>query len=469
LALDDLPARAIGTADEPDLQQQSPFGWEPAAGNLLLFGVAGSGTTTALSTLALALARAHRPDQLHMYVLDFGTGGLAPLAGLPHVGAVVVAGERERHERLMRLLRGQLQERRRALAAGARHEWPVVVLLVDNLGGLHAAYDDLAWSSLRQDLVTVLADGPSLGVAVAASADRPGAVPSAMTSLAPHKLVFRLADSHDYASFGLGAAQVPRPCPGRAVDLSSGREVQVALPWERGGHDEGLAAAVASAAVASATEVSQPPPLVAVLPERVGMDEVLGAARLDGAEWFLPVGIGDEELAPAGIVLGEGDHALVAGPARSGKSTVLGALAAVVCPRRSPLLDARVDEAITGDDAVGEAVAGAVADGAPHLVLVDDAELVDDPSCSLSSVLARRRPGVHVVAAGRADALRTAYGHWVAEVRRSRKGLALRPHAELDGDLWHTELPRRRAVAFGPGRGYLVGDGQVELVQAVGP
>src|SRR5439155_631833 len=77
----------VGLADDPDRQRQIPFFFDPAAGNLLLYGVSGAGTTTALATLALVLAEAHPVERLHLYVLDFGTQALAPLADLPHVGA----------------------------------------------------------------------------------------------------------------------------------------------------------------------------------------------------------------------------------------------------------------------------------------------------------------------------------------------------------------------------------------------
>jgi S-DNA-T family DNA segregation ATPase FtsK/SpoIIIE len=101
----------IGVVDEPDHQRQRAYRWEAAKGHLVFYGVGGSGTTTALSTLAVSLARTHRADQVHLYVLDFGTGALAPLAELPHVGAFVGAGERERQVRLIRQLRAELERR----------------------------------------------------------------------------------------------------------------------------------------------------------------------------------------------------------------------------------------------------------------------------------------------------------------------------------------------------------------------
>ena len=48
----------VALADEPRRQTQYPVGWDLDEGNLLLFGIPGSGTTTALASLALSLAAA---------------------------------------------------------------------------------------------------------------------------------------------------------------------------------------------------------------------------------------------------------------------------------------------------------------------------------------------------------------------------------------------------------------------------
>jgi S-DNA-T family DNA segregation ATPase FtsK/SpoIIIE len=192
--------------------------------------------------------------------------------------------------------------------------------------------------------------------------------------------------------------------------------------------------------------------------------------------------VGDADLAPAGLHLGEGDTALVAGPARSGKSTALCHLAGLVASRRpdvavtavtlrrSPLSAVNgVARVVTDPSLLVEAVEAVGAATGPQLVLVDDADAVEDQGGALAGLLQQRRPDVRLVAAGRADVLRSTYGHWTAAVRRSRHGIALRPHPELDGELWQTALPRRGPSWFPPGRGYLVTEGRAELVQVAGP
>jgi S-DNA-T family DNA segregation ATPase FtsK/SpoIIIE len=101
---------------------------------------------------------------------------------------------------------------------------------------------------------------------------------------------------------------------------------------------------------------------------------------------------------------------------------------------------------------------------AASLVLIDDAELVDDDG-TLAALLAAGGHDRHVIAAGRPDVLRSMYGHWTHLVRRSRLGVLLQPDVDVDGDLLGAVLPRRQVVAPVPGRGYLVVDGRAELIQ----
>jgi S-DNA-T family DNA segregation ATPase FtsK/SpoIIIE len=174
----------------------------------------------------------------------------------------------------------------------------------------------------------------------------------------------------------------------------------------------------------------------------------------------------------------EHEHGAVIGPARSGRSTTLLTLAAslraaaptaqvlAVARRRSPLRDhALVDRSAATDDDIRSLLDAAMVASGPTLVLVDDAEGVDDPAGALQRLLDAGPADVRVVLAGRPDTLRSLYGHWTQSVRRSKAGLLLLPDRDLDGDLLGAQLPRRVHVAMGPGRGFLVADGDVDLVQ----
>ncbi len=462
-----LGRAAIGLADEPGRQRQRPVTWGPSDGNLLLYGVAGSGTTTALTTTAVGLAETTGPDDLHLYVLDFDDQLLAGLDTLTHTGGVVGAADRERQLRLIRMLRSEIDERRAVVAADpeALASFATIVLIVDNYAGFSAAFDEPADLSVKTALSRVIADGPGVGVVSVISAKQPVDVPAQIGSLIPSKLLFRLADRYEYAGLGVSGVDPPST-PGRCYESWTGRELQIARA-----HRDGAVAA--AALVEPALALDRPPAPVEVLPAEVKVSEIVEHGSLFDLEWMLPVGLGDAELMPAGFRLGEGDHVVVSGPARSGKSTVLATVAEVaktarpvvtvvaVAPRRSPLRDSpHVDVIRDSADELASLV-----EQSPVLLLVDDATMVDDVDGVLAGLVDRPRSGGHVIAAALPDLLRSTYGHWTAGMRRSRIGLAMKPNPTTDGDLWQTPLPRRGPERFPAGRGYLVAEGQSELVQ----
>jgi S-DNA-T family DNA segregation ATPase FtsK/SpoIIIE len=177
---------------------------------------------------------------------------------------------------------------------------------------------------------------------------------------------------------------------------------------------------------------------------------------------------------PVVAALPDGDHLLVLGGSRTGRSTMLGRLAEAwreahptghvlaVLPRRSLFPGELADEV------VGRVESLVLPTGVDVLVVVDDAELVDDPSGVLAAA-AGGRPGRTVVAAGRPDALRQSYGHWTTVLRRSRTGLVASGGSDSDGDLLSATVPRRTPVPARPGLAWLSVQGTVTLVQVAVP
>jgi S-DNA-T family DNA segregation ATPase FtsK/SpoIIIE len=196
---------------------------------------------------------------------------------------------------------------------------------------------------------------------------------------------------------------------------------------------------------------------VRVLPEVVVADEFddrLPAARAtgpsDGLPIELPIGLGADDLEPAVLYVPAGDHVFIGGAARTGRSTALrqvevawGRLHAggtvVHVDRRRRITSADLEH---------------IDDPRPVLIVVDDAERVDDPNGSLGTLLGR--PGVTFAVAARPDALRVAYGHWAREVARSRCGLIMTSMGDVDGEVLGAVLPRRSTIPARPGLAWIV-------------
>jgi S-DNA-T family DNA segregation ATPase FtsK/SpoIIIE len=485
-------AAVVGTgapfalADEPDRQRRALFSWSPTSGNFFVCGVTGSGATTTLASIAISLAKTYRPEKLWFYGLDFGTQSLAPLTGMPHCGGIVGPSDRERQFRLVRWLGEELDRRRRHIAASGatridpgdpNSPFPTIVLLIDNYGALHSAWEDSTGTAVRDLLVRTIADGPGLGVVAAIAADRPLSLPGNISSVTPNKIALRLAEPSDLSFFGLNPREVGKLGVGRGIDAATKLEIQVAVP-----HPEGLADAVTGVAATEGTvDDTLRPPAIGTLPDDVPASLIQDSLRLDETEWFLPLGVGDNTLGPTGLRLLDSEHAFVIGPPRSGKSTVLDAVASMVGNmrpdvvitaigmRRSPVHDApEIKHVVRTSEELKEAVARITQDtAAPQLVLIDDADALDDDfEGTLAGLVGTSRPDLHLVVAARPDPIRSNYGHWTARVRTSRQGLALRPNLDQDGNLLGTMFPRGGPTTFESGRGYLVAEGVSQLFQA---
>lgn len=215
-----------------------------------------------------------------------------------------------------------------------------------------------------------------------------------------------------------------------------------------------------------------------VLPGELGLKNChWGPNQGAGSALDLPLGIGFEDLKPVSMEVSRGDHVMVLGPARSGRSLVAAQIAQawhqqhpdgivmVMSGRRGagPLASGEGRVKMTTIDAAAlptpEEVTGAL------LVIVDDAERVDDPSSRLLGLIESGHPQILVVAVARPEALRGLYGHWTAAVRRNRTGVMMVGVGELDGDLLSVVLPRRCPIRARPGLAWIVDAAGIRLAQ----
>lgn len=459
-------------ADDPERQRRIPVGWSPSEGHLALLGMVGSGTTTALLAVARSLAERVGPDQCHVYAVDFGAGGLSVLAGLPHVGEVIGANDREQQLRLIRYLRGEL-DRRRELPAAQRAAQPRIVVLIDGIGAFLAEHEGVESADAADAFRRVFSEGPGVDIAFVVTGDRPGALPLRLGSLVSQKVLFRLADPGDFSMIGMRPKELPAFVPGRAVHGESRLVLQVGDP----GDDLQTVAKV----LCERHQARRPPPRIGVLPATVAFSRLPGSARLSPESVELTVGIADADLGPAALVLRSTDHALVAGPPCSGKSSALALIASLlraadpglvligVCDERSPLWPLEALDAAGPLADLAHVLRAGLGEKRRWFVLVDDAPLIGDEHGMLGALLRPGRPGLHVIAAGRTDDIRGGYGHWTRHVRQARTGLLLQPDLGADGELLGVRLPRRVLVPLVAGRGFVVNAGDGRLAQIALP
>jgi S-DNA-T family DNA segregation ATPase FtsK/SpoIIIE len=477
LATSALPAAARagraawGLVDLPDQQRQAPLTVDlTAGGTLLVVGTARSGRTTTVRSLVVAAAAALSPERLHLWVVD-GGGGLASLDELPHCGGVVPAYDVDRLDRLLTRTAAEVARRR----IDGWPEQPLLLLAVDGWEALLAQAGDHDGGRLVESLLRLAADGPAAGLRLVVTSGRSG-LTGRLGAVAPDRLVLRLPDRSDFSLIGLASRDVPDDLPaGRAVRAADLSLVQIAVPDQP--------------TEARATAWLAPPHhgvrRVDPLPELVTLEDVAAAGAVDGNS-SLRIGLRVEDHAPALHDPADGGGTLlIAGPPRSGRSSALlliaaqlaGGPVALLCPRRSPLtgLSGRNVVTLPADDqehAAAMLTAMTQADGPAPAVLVDDVDLIGDGPLAdrLTSLARTARDGRSlVVLAGPTDALLAAFRGPIAEARRARAGLLLRPGGPHDGELFGVRLPRRDARHDPPGRGWLAAHGEAAAVQVATP
>ena len=486
---------AMGLVDQPVHQSQLPMTVDLASqGSLLIFGAGGSGKTTALRTLAVALAERYDPSELQVFGLDFAGLGLRPLEALPHCGSVIAGDDEERVTRLVKLLRRTIDERARLFAHervadldayNLRHPaqpLPRYVVLLDSYGGFTEAYERVDLGALVDAVPRLVADGRAAGVHLVLTADRRAAIPTPVASLVSARLILRMGED-EYQMLGLGKAAAAAVLPPGRGFLADGLAVQVATltgasdPAQETEAIEALGAKLAAATPHRALAI-QP------LPESVPAAELTESRERLTAAFALD----DLDLATVNASV-EDSHFVVIGPYRSGRSTALHTLATglrrstpnltthLLAPRRSSLLDkgdwdtvsrgveeceAKITELL---DAILMEAGNPDAD--PVLLVLDDAgELSESHVASSLEMIIKRGRDAHVrIVASLETGQARHYAAWIRELRKDGRGLLLDPNLDLDGELLGVRLPRRSNAVFPPGRGYVVIDGRVDLAQ----
>ncbi|WP_348788690.1 FtsK/SpoIIIE domain-containing protein [Leifsonia sp. NPDC080035] len=480
----------LGVSDIPDRQEQRPVYFRPDVdGNLAIYGTGGSGKSTVLRTIASAAAITPRGGPVHVYGLDFGAGSLRMLEKLPHVGSIIPGDDAERIIRLFRTLKQTLEERGPRYAEAnassiteyrsltGRLDEPRILLLVDGFPSFREDFEIPAGRSQWYDVFRdILADGRRLGMHVALTGDRAGAVPTAIGALVQRRVVLRLAED------GYGMLDVPNDIlspaspPGRAI--VDGFETQIAvLGGSRAVSDQ--SEAVRRLAEAMERAGIRPAPAIGSLPKEVPL------SSLPVAHGDSPVlGVSDVDLGPYGFE--PSGTMLVAGPPASGRTTALATLASSLArfdpqarlyylgSSRSPLAASPLwaGTALTPADAaeLAKDLTAAVTDpdteGRIAVFVESIGDFLQTPADSpiVELVRAARRSDHLLVA----EAETSAWGSsWplLGEVKNGRRGILLQPDS-MEGDLLlKTPLPRLNRSEFPPGRGMYIHKGTFTRVQ----
>ncbi|RFS45636.1 type VII secretion protein EccCa [Micromonospora craniellae] len=346
----------VGVIDKPfeQLRDLLMLDLSGAGGHVGIAGGPQSGKSTMLRTVIAALALTHTPEEVQFYCLDFGGGGLAALASLPHVGGIANRMQPELISRTVAEVQVLVTRREQKFAElgiegmAAYRAARAAGQVVDPYGDVFLVVD--GWASLRADfeeqdvaIREISSRGLNYGVHVILTTSRWSEIYSALRDQLGSKLELRLGESIDSLIDIRAAGTVPRQ-PGRGLTMDKlhylatipridGRSSTADLP--------DAARSMAEAIADSWTGPAAPP--VRMLPALLPAADLPGSDRSGrGGALRVPLGVAERDFAPVWHDFGSHPHLTIMGDNGSGKSAalrlVVSALTATYPPEQAQVL-----------------------------------------------------------------------------------------------------------------------------------
>ena len=312
----------LGMADIPQAQKQEAVSINLSKdGHILLYGSPGTGKTTFLQTAGMDLARKFSPKALTMYLMDFGTNGLAPLSKLPQVADTMLLDQTEKISKFVRIMERELNRRKKLLAdygvgtldlyrqASGQEESAIVILLDSYEAFKEEAYE----AELFKLLVRISREGLSIGVHLLVTAGRQTNLRAQLYSNFKHQLSLPQNEAGEVRAIvgSTPLAMTMEDIKGRALMKREEVDViQLALPVYGANDTQVLNNLRQEVASLQEAWTGQRPSAIPMVPEELTMEEFLNLPDVQEAieNDQIPIGLELEMVGSINISLSKFKH-----------------------------------------------------------------------------------------------------------------------------------------------------------------
>ncbi len=228
-----------GIIDDPVNQSQYPLVFDfTKDGHIAVFGAPGTGKTTLLQTVVMSLIWNYSPEDVNIYLMDFGGWNMGIFRQFPHVGGIANDNEEIKIEKLIQLLERKLVERKekfsdigvgscQAYRQATGEKIPDIVLILDNFAPVLQLYPDMDSFFIR-----LTREGGNYGIYFLVSANNPMALGFKVNQNIKMAVALNMSDKSDYQGIvGRTNGLEPESEEGRGlVKGNPPLEFQTALP-----------------------------------------------------------------------------------------------------------------------------------------------------------------------------------------------------------------------------------------------
>ena len=218
------PKTIIGEYDAPEKQTQGMILYDYLTdGNTLIYGNDGSEREMLLNTLIYSTSKNYTPEEINFYIIDYGSESLRRYQGLPHIGGIVFQGEDEKYNNLLKLIRNELQTRKKIFAdyggeynnyiKSSQNKLPVKVVIFNNYDSIYESNQ-----SLYDTLPELVRDSERYGIIFILTGNATNSIHSKVSQNFKNIYAYKLKDVSDYSTIlGSRTKNPPKENPGRGL------------------------------------------------------------------------------------------------------------------------------------------------------------------------------------------------------------------------------------------------------------
>lgn len=224
----------IGEVDDPARQQKFALNLPISkGGNTVIYGSAGSGKATFITTMIVDLIRNHTAEALNLYLLDFGAETLRAFKKAPQVGDVVFSDDSEKIVNLLKMLKKEVTNRKKMFAdwGGDYNSYcersgnliPNIVIVINNYSNFKELYFDY-----EERIVSIIQESAKYGMFFILTVNNTN-VSYRLSENCGNVFALQLNDQMDYSVIGRTDGLIPKKIKGRGLINKDGiYELQVA-------------------------------------------------------------------------------------------------------------------------------------------------------------------------------------------------------------------------------------------------
>ena len=194
----------IGEYDDPEHQFQDKLTIDlTTCGNILIYGIAGTGKENLLTTLVYTACIMHTTEEVNFYILDFGAEVLSAFSKMPQVGDIATVIDKDKNRNHFITIERELNKRKElfkeyngsylSYIKQSKNKLPLIVTIINNYENFVENYGEL-----DEVLTHQLRDCAKYGIIFITTAVATNAMRQSVSQLYNTKLVTQLSDKFDY-------------------------------------------------------------------------------------------------------------------------------------------------------------------------------------------------------------------------------------------------------------------------------